>query len=452
MAQQNIDHGGFIDDPSAESVYAAMVKIEANFTELYSLVSSVGDVDIHETPFSMVGVDPDASELSQVAEALNIKPVWTSPLGHLNVVSLYIPYYPGTLTPYFYRHFYAVKLGAGSYGDDGGLGETQELGRQHLIKLGVEINEPDTEVDYGDIGTTDIWTAVNAGSPFTKEGLTIITAIEDSVQKVYVFDGEEDTLYGSGETATTIDNFIDVNDGETLNAQLDEKASNPTSYPADRTVTIDDMFRMVIMTGSGPILTIDEFADEPIPVGSWFFAQGTATGGLKITYPITDGSDTLLVNSKDLVYCYHRAEDEWVVRKLGISPEEKSIRTHSWSLTAAQIKGGNTTPITISIPAPGAGKTFQGVFLRAKNNYGTAAFTNTGLWVRQIGATGNMFQIDALDNFIDATADKRIQCAIEDKSDPFVENVQMEVAMQSDEATGDGSIDLEMDYYIVDMP
>jgi hypothetical protein len=41
MSQQSLNYGAFADDPSAEDLYAAAQKIEANFDELYALIGGL---------------------------------------------------------------------------------------------------------------------------------------------------------------------------------------------------------------------------------------------------------------------------------------------------------------------------------------------------------------------------------------------------------------------------
>ncbi len=214
MAQQNINLGTGVDnnEGNPDRVFEAMPKIQSNFNELYEISLQSSGGAITEIPISLTGIDEDLTELEKIALAINQRPNYTIPLGHLHVVSYYRPFTEGELSEFFYKDYYAVKTGSGSYGLFGSTNGV-EVSSSNIIKLGSIVSEPDGLTPFADIGTTPIADYINLNVPSIDfAGFSIVSATIGGEFIQYVFNGEEGN-YGSGSgQLTTAENFIELTD------------------------------------------------------------------------------------------------------------------------------------------------------------------------------------------------------------------------------------------------
>lgn len=232
MAQQHINLGIGVDTAAGDpdKVHEAMPKIQSNFDEIYSWVTSVLGGKIIEYPISLDGIDPTFGELKKVATAINNRANYTVPIGYIHVVSYYKPYVPGELTNYFQKDFYAVKRGAGLYGAQI-VTAGNPVNSGEIIKLGTIISEPDVIGGFPDIGVTTIHDYINLNVPSIDfEGFSVVSATIGGVVRQYVFNGEDGNYGSASGNITTADNFIELTD-DSISATSENVISSNLQQP-----------------------------------------------------------------------------------------------------------------------------------------------------------------------------------------------------------------------------
>lgn len=117
------------------------------------------------------------------------------------------------------------------------------------------------------------------------------------------------------------------------------------------------------------------------------------------------------------------------------------------SLTAAQIKTGNSVPID-AIAAPGAGYAIDIISAYQKYNYGTVAFTSTYAALKTETATSDYFYSEAgtFDGAVDSFT--RMTAGL-GPLNMLVENKKVRIVLDSDSAVGDGDAEFYILYRII---
>jgi hypothetical protein len=128
-----------------------------------------------------------------------------------------------------------------------------------------------------------------------------------------------------------------------------------------------------------------------------------------------------------------------------------NIRRVKVTLTAAQIKAGFSSPITL-VAAPGAGKALRVVTASARMKYGSVAFDNNQMGIgASSGAATNAWQVLWV-KFLSKTSNSLNPSGIDNDDLSMVENEALVWSAGADSvATGDSSIDIYLTYEIVEL-
>jgi hypothetical protein len=120
------------------------------------------------------------------------------------------------------------------------------------------------------------------------------------------------------------------------------------------------------------------------------------------------------------------------------------ISTVKISLTAAQIKDLNTTPI-LAIASPGVGKALVVTSVNTKYNYNTAAFTSSTLSI--YADTLSVDQGTTPANFLQLTANRFSKIDLDGTSGTsIIEDKGIYIKANADSASGDSTIDVYITY------
>jgi hypothetical protein len=217
MAQEIIDNGQFLDDPSAEAVRNAFTKVNLNFTELYSIASGGGYTKYN---LSLVGLDLTQSEYQYIADAINRGQNYNAQFNNgqpftktngefifytVNVVG-------GTHeNPYVQHRYYRCHRNSDTVG-----GQTvsqspilaDEISPAGVLEINAENNQ-DLFIQLGDIGTQDVWDVFNQGQVngdgWNITGVVFVTALQNGIDSVWVFTGGNGIWGGTDPTALISD-------------------------------------------------------------------------------------------------------------------------------------------------------------------------------------------------------------------------------------------------------
>ena len=280
------------------------------------------------------------------------------PSGYNGVVSYYRPYYPDELTEWFYKDYYQIKSGAGTYGATSGT----TLTGASIIKLGSIINEPDAPLPLGDIGASTVSTAMNAQSPsLTKSGFTTVSATISGTVHVYVFDAD-DGDYGVADNLTSAANFIDVNTEPDWNNKIPTGNSNIFIRGTDVTLGINDIERTNEFSQASAVITLPFDAATKFEQGTWLKLYFTGTGTHSLIRPTSSATtETLSYNQNDLVFVQKRSNnslsvvgtDKWIVKQVGKDPSLSSFvqKSAAYTLTDSdEIIECTANSFTITLP------------------------------------------------------------------------------------------------------
>ena len=126
---------------------------------------------------------------------------------------------------------------------------------------------------------------------------------------------------------------------------------------------------------------------------------------------------------------------------------EKLILHTKVSLTAAQIKTGNSVPVTL-IAAPGSGKIIDVTRCTFKYNYGTAIFdaASPNIFLTVDTATNSILFAPSI---LTLTATSFCQMSLSTTTIINVENKALTFTTNNDSTVGDSTIDLYIDYRII---
>ncbi|MBV1952739.1 MAG: hypothetical protein KUG64_11170 [Cycloclasticus sp.] len=120
-------------------------------------------------------------------------------------------------------------------------------------------------------------------------------------------------------------------------------------------------------------------------------------------------------------------------------------RTKKVSLTASQIKGIGTTPIT-AIASPGVGRYIKILSADAWLDWGSVAFDDNDLDLTTSGSASPQISLNnLLDSIVDVNRSKNNNGA----SDMYLENQGVQVTGVDSTATGDSTVDIYITYEII---
>lgn len=312
--RQIINNGSFLNDPLAETVFAAFQKTNINFDNLWQLIQNQGYEKIF---LDLSGVDVTQSELEYVAEAIENGVDGGQPWEIARAGRKPLFY---TVTPTgngFEYRFYRVHKKGQIFGGSGGVLITAD-DISPAGSMGVSSSNSDSFINLGNIGASEVWTAFNqgdGGNPWTVRGLTLVTATQNGVFRTWIFIGnqrlgiDEGQWGGSNITdpnylASTSsdfhlvtnqpvvfpDNYVSKNSKRYINTTLDVLPIDPerTTYSINggsgelkgfsfgstfSSVQAYDGMDVFIRNGSGDVIEIK--ANEPvqIPLNFGLFIQ-----------------------------------------------------------------------------------------------------------------------------------------------------------------------------------
>lgn len=261
--QQIINNGAFLNDPSAETVYASFEKAKINFASLWNMAQNQGYEKIF---LSLSGIDTSVSEMEYIAAAIergklvdgaygtpfSIEPAGREPLFY---TATPLGNTGGTAneTDSFEYRFYRVHKKGQIFGGNGGvLIESSDVSPAGSYTVGAPDENPGLYISLSDIGSTNVWTAFNRGKPapnlgdpWTVSGLTLVTATQNGLLRTWNFTGNQRLGIDSGNWGGS-----NITDPDYLSAQQADfdLLSNQPSLPENefRFHDYDDIEEMML--------------------------------------------------------------------------------------------------------------------------------------------------------------------------------------------------------------
>lgn len=177
-------------------------------------------------------------------------------------------------------------------------------------------------------------------------------------------------------------------------------------------------------------------------------ASSSHTDGTWVNTDIYEGE--LFLNTADARLFTRQGSN---IKEIGL--QNSLIGTSQFAtltLTSAQILALNTTPITL-VAAPGVGKAIMIKEGWARINYNSTTYSNTLVQLKTVGAdepqgtisyllestVTRYIKIDAAQPYLDTTSKKSI-----------LENAALQVTATANPTTGNSTVDLLVEYYILD--
>lgn len=145
-----------------------------------------------------------------------------------------------------------------------------------------------------------------------------------------------------------------------------------------------------------------------------------------------------------------RAKSLELINSSGAGGNSKIYQTKV-TLTAAQIKALNSTPVTL-VPAPGAGKVVSIVEINGYLNYGTTQYTgNNNVELRYTDGSGAKVTGDLAYAWLLGAASAAVK-AVAAAVTPVVNAAVVAAVPSANPTAGDSTVTLEIFYRIVTLP
>lgn len=196
-----IDIGAFLDDPTAERVRDAFEKVNNANEYIFPLLNEGTKV----TEIFRAFLGGSGSILAQAAASVNTGASFTLQANRLGIVS-FIEWKGEPFNSPFIKRSFLLKSGARSYGVGSSAIIPDDLFELPIKEVSVESN---FLFNLGDIGTSTVEDYVNANGTYAIEGLAVFEAIQNSVQKAWLFTGGNGN-WGFGATPVTTSMFVDL--------------------------------------------------------------------------------------------------------------------------------------------------------------------------------------------------------------------------------------------------
>ena len=196
-----IDIGAFLNDPTAERVRNAFEKVNNANEYIFPLLNE----GTKATEIFRAFIGGSGSILSQAAASINSGASFTIQANRLGIVS-FIEWKGEPFNSPFIKRSFLIKSGARAYG----VGSDNII-PDDLFELPTrEVNvESSFLFDLGDIGSSTIEDYINANGTYVIDGLSVFEAIQNSVQKAWLFTGGNGN-WGFGATPVTASMFVDL--------------------------------------------------------------------------------------------------------------------------------------------------------------------------------------------------------------------------------------------------
>ena len=230
MAQQIIDNGTFLDDPTAEAVRDAFTKTNANFTELYNQILSGGYVKYY---LNLEGININQSELQYIADAINRGQNYDvngnngtpfTKTSGTEFIFYTIVFVGGDQTnPRYLHRYYRVHSSTSQIGGNIPLQATSDdISPAGSLEINPETNQ-DLFIDLGEIASQNVWDVFNQGQSngdaWGISGTTFVIATQNGTDKTWRFIGG-DGLWGGDDFGTDPEIYqADANDFDLLSTE-----------------------------------------------------------------------------------------------------------------------------------------------------------------------------------------------------------------------------------------
>lgn len=164
--------------------------------------------------------------------------------------------------------------------------------------------------------------------------------------------------------------------------------------------------------------------------------------------PSIDGTEEIVNEKGGANYKDNYADFKNYITGSGADGMTVDTRHKKVTLTAANIKTGQSVPVTV-IDAPGAGMAIKIIGCIAKFNWGSVAFENADLLLQ---AVGGQVQQAELVNFLPATANKVTFFTFyttPGNRNTVLDDAAIVATTDADSVNGDSTIDLYISYQII---
>ena len=285
------------------------------------------------------------------------------------------------------QKFYKVKITDDVIGGSGGVQVTQSDIQPSGIQIYNVSEQPTLEIALGDIGTDDVEDAFNThpDEPFTISGLKFITALQNDVERVWVWKGGDGEFGATGATRPAVDTDFDLLGVDEVPLQETTPIEGSGGLVPSNVIKLDNWEGREYFMGAASALTTYTYQDETLKGKARHLinapSEPTITGATKIN------GDTFQANTDMYMFTeYNGVEVQYKFESIAtLSAPITNVLNYSNTLTPSQIKTLNSIPID-AIPSVGAGKYIRIINAEIENLGGTAGYDS--FYIMQLKSTG----------------------------------------------------------------